>query len=89
MSRKQKGIPHTYEERLLWYATAPRAATKKLHSIVDKEIVEGFGGTLRGHIVSLKNEPYRKPTRSAALDLARRFRQYCIDEAVKKGLLKP
>lgn len=89
MSRKQKGKPKTYEEKLLWYATAPRASTKVLHSIVDKEIVEGYGGTLRGHIVSLQGEPYRKPTRSAALDLARRFRQSCIDEAIQKGLMQP
>tara|TARA_R110001592_G_scaffold221139_2_gene475799 strand:+ start:9624 stop:9890 length:267 start_codon:yes stop_codon:yes gene_type:complete len=82
------GKPETYEEKLLWYATAPRAAVKPLCTIEKRNLVEGFGGTLRGNLVSLKGEHYRKPTRDEALDLARRFRQSCIDEAITKGLLK-
>jgi hypothetical protein len=88
MGTKPKGKPKTYEEKLLWYATAPRAATKPLCTVENKVLVEGFGGTLRGHIVSLKGEHYRKPTRAEALNLARRFRQSCIDEAKQKGLLE-
>lgn len=88
MRRQFKGKPESYDEKLLWYATAPRAAVKALCTIEKGNLVEGFGGTLRGHIVSLKGEHYRKPTRAEAIDLARRFRQSCIDEAITKGLLK-
>lgn len=80
--------PKTYEEKLLWYATAPRASVKPLCTVINRNLVEGYGGTLRGHIVSLKGEHYNKPTRDQALDLARRFRQSCIDEAKSKGLMQ-
>ena len=45
MRRQFKGKPESYDEKLLWYATAPRAAVKALCTIEKGNLVEGFGGT--------------------------------------------
>lgn len=79
--------PETYQEKLLWYATAPRATSGALHSIEGNEIRKRYGGKLRGKFVSLSGEEFRKSTREDAVDLARRFRQICIDEARQAGLM--
>ncbi len=72
----------TYEEKLIHYATAPRATTGK---ITDKNFVTKWAGKLRGKFVSMPGE-FKFTNKNNALELARKYRQSCFDEAKSKGL---
>ena len=72
-----------YERKLVRYAGAKRATAKKLY---DKDFNESWAGRLKGTFVKLDDE-FKKPTKEEALDVARRFRQRCKEEAIEKGLI--
>ncbi len=76
----------TYEEKLLHYATAPRATAGKITQIIDGNFVDFWAGRLRGVFVSMGGE-WKFKTKDEAIELARKYRQGCIDEAVAKGIL--
>lgn len=75
-----------YKEKLLHYATAKRATAGQITNIVDGDFVTMWAGKLNGVFVKLDDE-FKKDTKEEALDVARRYRKHCIDEAVKLGLL--
>ena len=75
-----------YNKRLLHYATAKRATAGQITNIVDGEFTTKWAGKLHGKFVKLGDE-FKKDTKSQALDVARRYRQSCIDEALKSGLM--
>ena len=76
----------SYDERLIYYATAPRATAAEVSQIIDGNFVCGWAGKLRGKLVKLGDE-FRFSTKEEAIDLARRYRQACREEAQAKGLL--
>lgn len=87
MSNKTKNM--SYEEKLIYYATAPRATAGKITQIVKGELVDFYLGRLRGNFVRMGDGELSKfKTKEEALKLARKFRQSCLDEAIEKGLLK-
>jgi hypothetical protein len=75
----------TYEEKLIHYATAPRATAGEITSIVDGRFVTKWAGRLRGIFVSMNGE-WKFTNKQDALALARAYRQSCFDEAKSKGL---
>jgi hypothetical protein len=79
-------IMNSYNERLLYYATAKRATAAQITQVIDGDFHTSWAGKLRGGFVSLGDE-FRKPTKAEALDVARRYRKACIEEAMDKGLL--
>ncbi len=76
----------TYDEKLIHYATAPRATAGKITQIVDGEFVTYWAGRLRGVFVKLGDE-FKFDNKKDAISLARRYRQECIDEAKSRGLI--
>ena len=74
----------TYEEKLIHYATAPRVSAGQL---TDKNFLTMWAGKLRGQFVSLPGQ-FKFKNKDQALELARTFRQNCIDEAKAKGLIQ-
>lgn len=75
-----------YNYKLLHYATAPRATAGRLSQYIDGNFVDYWAGKLRGKFVSLEGQ-WKFKTKAEALELARKYRQLCIDEAKNKGLL--
>lgn len=76
----------TYEEKLLHYATAPRATAGKLTQYENGNFVDYWAGRLRGVFVKMGDE-FKFNNKQDALDLARRYKASCIAEAKDKGLL--
>lgn len=76
----------TYNEKLVYYATAPRATAGKLTQYVDGDFVTYWAGRLRGVFVKIGDE-FKFDNKEDALEFARRYRQECIEEANSKGLL--
>jgi hypothetical protein len=76
----------TYEEKLIHYATAPRATAGKITQFIDGDFVTFWAGRLRGVFVKIGND-FKFESKEDALALARRYRQECIDEAKEKGLI--
>ena len=72
----------TYEEKLVYYGTAPRVSAGKL---TDKNFVTMWAGKLRGNFVSMTGE-FKFANKADALALARAYRQSCFDKAKSKGL---
>lgn len=77
----------SYDEKLIHYATAPRATAGTITQLVDGDFVTQWAGRLRGVFVKMGDE-FRFDKKADALALARRYRQSCRDEAVKLGLTK-
>ena len=75
----------TYDEKLIHYATAPRATAGEITSVVNGRFVTKWAGRLRGAFVSMSGE-WKFTNKEDALALARRYRQDCFDEAKSKGL---
>ncbi len=76
----------TYNERLIHYATAPRATAGQITKFIDGDFVITWAGRLRGVFVKIGDD-FTFDTKDDALALARRYRQECIDEAKAKGLI--
>ncbi|MFW8589863.1 hypothetical protein ACOI22_03575 [Glaciecola sp. 2405UD65-10] len=72
-----------YKEKLVSFATAPRVSAGQLH---DKKFNPYWAGKLRGKYISLGGK-FKFDTREEALNLAREYKQSCIDEAKKRGLM--
>ena len=72
----------TYEENLVHYGTAPRATAGK---ITNKHFETMWAGKLRGKFVSMPGQ-FKFLIKEDAIDLAKRYRQSCFDEAKSKGL---
>lgn len=65
------------EEKLRYYATAPRAGAKKIHRIENGDFVPYWLATLRRRAVTLKIGSHACKTRAEALEHARQFREAC------------
>jgi len=76
----------TYEEKLIHYATAPRATAGKLTQFIDGNFVDYWAGRLRGVFVKIGDE-FKFNNKQDAINLAKRYRQDCINEAKAKGLI--
>lgn len=76
----------SYDEKLVYYGTAPRAYTGTITQIVDRDFVTYYVGKLRGKIVG-RTDKYKFTDKAAALETARGFREECREEAQQKGLL--
>ena len=74
------------EEKIRFYATAPRATVGTISQIVDRDFRTYFVGKLRGRIVSGADGEYRHSTKEAALECARWFRRMAREEAAKAGI---
>ena len=75
----------TYDEKLIHYATAPRATAGEITSMVNGRFVTKWAGRLRGTFVSMSGE-WKFTNKEDALALARRYRQDAFDKAKAKGL---
>jgi len=72
----------THDEKLVFYATAPRAYADKINQVIDGDFVTSFVGKLRGKIVTHPtNGMYKFPTADEAKDCARAFRDFCRQKA--------
>jgi hypothetical protein len=67
-------------EKAAHYATAPRVTAARITQIQDGRFVSSWVGKLRGMVVSDINDNYKHPTREAALECARNFRERCRAE---------
>jgi hypothetical protein len=76
----------SYEQKLMHYATAPRATAMQVTQYIDGNFVTSWAGRLRGVYVQMEGEWLFK-TKPEALALAKRYRQSCLDEAKSKGLI--
>jgi hypothetical protein len=76
----------TYEQKLLHYATAPRATAGKLTQLIDGNFITFWAGKLRGVFVKLGDD-FKFDNKEDALNLARKYRQECINEAKLKGII--
>ncbi|MGJ8680482.1 hypothetical protein [Paraglaciecola sp.] len=76
----------TYEEKLIHYATAPRASAGKITQIVNGAFVDYWVGKLRGKFVKIGDE-FKFNNKQDAINLARRYREDCKQEAIKKSLI--
>lgn len=70
-------------EKIVHYATAPRATAGTITQIQGGRLVSSWGGKLRGMIVSDADGNYKHPTREAAIECARNFRERRRAEAAK------
>ena len=76
----------TYDEKLLHYAGAKRITTEQISNYKDGNFVHFWAGKLKGVIVSTEIG-YKFNTKEEAKANAEVFRQQCINEAIKKGLM--
>lgn len=72
------------ENKLRFYASAPRVGARKVHKIIDGDFVPFWLATLRGKAVTLDSRR-GLITREQALEEARAFRQSCRDELANTG----
>ncbi len=76
----------TKEEKLQFYATAPRAYAGTISQIVDGDFRTYWVGKLRGKIVSTVGNEYKFDTKEEAINCARNFRNICRREAKELGI---
>lgn len=80
----------TYEEKLIKYATAPRARASVIQQIEEQDgkkvIVASWVGMLRGVIVTT-DAGYKFDNKPDALENARKFRETARREASALGLI--
>ena len=76
----------TYDQKLVDYATAPKATAGIISQIENGNFVNHWCGKLRGKFVQV-GPTWKASTRQQALESARLFRAQCRDEAKAKGLL--
>ena len=73
----------TYKEKLIWYATAPRATAGKLTQYENGNFVTYWAGKLRGTFVMIGGE-FKFNNKLDAINLARRYRESCAEELAKE-----
>lgn len=78
-------LPESYDERLKYFATAPRVGAKQISQFIDGGFITSWVGTLRGRMVKTDNG-YKFSTREEALNNARNFRSNSLAKALDKGL---
>ena len=76
----------TKEEKIKYYATAPRAYTGTISPIVNGDFRTYWVGKLRGKIVSTVGSDYKFDTKDEAIACARNFRDICRREAKELGI---
>jgi len=76
----------TYEQKLIHYATAPRASAGIICQIENGDTVNHWCGKLRGKFVQT-GPNWKKASKQKALESAHLFREDCRAEAKAKGLL--
>ena len=76
----------TYDQKLVDYATAPKATAGIISQIEDGNFVNYWCGKLRGKFVQV-GPTWKASTKQQALKSARLFREKCRHEAKAKGLL--
>ncbi|WP_207864967.1 hypothetical protein [Pseudomonas sp. 58(2021)] len=77
----------TYDQKLVHYATAPKATAGPIRQIENRKIVIYWCGKLRGEFVK-SGANWKASTKQEAIESARQFREQCRAEAEAKGLLK-
>lgn len=65
------------EQKLRFYATAPKASARKIHQIVDGDFKSFWLATLRGKAVTLVGGQHKLNSREQAVEHARQFREAC------------
>ena len=65
------------EQKLRFYATAPRVGARKIHQIVDGDFKPFWLATLRGKAVTLVGGKHKLNSREQAIEHARQFREAC------------
>lgn len=73
-------------EKLISYATAPKAYAGTITQIENGDFVTHWVGKLRGKIVSAADGCYKFASRDAAVECARNFRERCRQDAAARGL---
>jgi hypothetical protein len=86
LTLREKTMSKTYEQKLIHYATAPRATAGKLTQYIDGDFVTYWVGRLRGVFVKIGDD-FKFDNKADALALARRYREECVTEAKMKGLI--
>ncbi|MCU7217578.1 hypothetical protein [Pseudomonas sp. VE 196-7] len=76
----------SYDQKLIHYATAPKATAGPIRQIEGRRIVTYWCGKLRGDFVK-SGADWKASTKEEAIESARRFREQCKTEAKAKGLL--
>ena len=76
----------TYDQKLIHYATAPKASAGPIRQIENRKIVTYWCGKLRGEFIKI-GANWKSTTRREAIESARLFREQCQKEAKDKGLL--
>ena len=76
----------TYDQKLIHYATAPKASAGIISQIENGDFVNYWCGKLRGKFVQV-GPTWKAANKQQALDSARLFREQCRTEAKAKGLL--
>lgn len=77
----------TFKQKVLYYATAPRATIGQISQIVNGDIVDFFVGKLRGIIVSTPDSRYKFGTPEEAKVCAITFRVNARSVATERGWL--
>ena len=77
----------TRQEKLIWYATAPRASAAQFFNAVDGDLVVRWVPKLRGRIVCLDSKNFKFLSRAEAVNEARAFREACRRDARAEGLI--
>lgn len=76
----------TYDEKLIHYATAKRVTAGKITQLSEGEFVTFWAGRVRGKFVK-NGDHFKFNDKESALNFARKWRDDCIEEANKRGLL--
>lgn len=76
----------TYDQKLVFYATAKKATAAIISQIENGDFVNYWCGKLRGKFVQVGPD-WKAATKQQAIESARLFREQCRTEAQAKGLL--
>lgn len=87
MTKKLKTSTMSRDEKLVFYAQAPRAYAGKIHKYEKGNFVTYWAGKLRGIFVSPSEGDFKFNDKAQAIECARQFRRSCQEEAVQRGLL--
>ena len=76
----------TYDQKLVDYATAPKASAGIICQIENGDFVKHWCGKLRGKFIQV-GPTWKAASKQQAVEKARGFREQCRAEAKAKGLL--
>jgi len=76
----------SYDQKLVDYATAPKASAGTICQIENGDFVKHWCGKLRGRFIQV-GTTWKAASKQQAIENAREFREQCRAEAKAKGLL--